>query len=181
MTDLAAQRLFRLLDRAFWLIWLGFPVLIWILVRQTLDAPAQLAALAPDQAACLEALPMVAHFSLPGRLAFWGQFGVNMAVYAVLLVLTHQIIHRCATGQVFVATMITALRRIGLVIAVYPLVDLGLTNLAVFVYAQAGDVATWLPDFALDLPVIAVGLLLVTMAAAMRMAVRLHQDAELTI
>ena len=104
-----------------------------------------------------------------------------MAVYAVLLVLTHQIIHRCATGQVFVATMITALRRIGLVIAVYPLVDLGLTNLAVFVYAQAGDVATWLPDFALDLPVIAVGLLLVTMAAAMRMAVRLHQDAELTI
>jgi hypothetical protein len=42
-------------------------------------------------------------------------------------------------------------------------------------------VMTYSPDFALDLPVIGVGLLLITIAAAMRMAVQLHQDAELTI
>jgi hypothetical protein len=181
MKDLAAQRLFHLLDRALWLIWLGFPVLVWIMVRQILDAPAQLAALAPEQAACLKGLPMVANFSAPSQTAFWGQFAVEMAVYAVLLWMAHRVIHRCATGQVFVAAMIGTLRRIGLVIALYPLVELVLTNLTMLVYLLVGDLATYLPDFALNLPVIGVGLLLVTMAAAMRMAVDLHRDAELTI
>lgn len=181
MNDLAAQRLFLVLDRAFWLIWLGFPMLIWLLVHQILDAPAQLAVLAPDQAACLEGLPMVSNFSAVSQTAFWGQFAVEMTVYAVLLWLAHRVIHRCATGQVFVAAMIATLRRIGLVIAIYPLVELVLSNLTLITYTLAGDLAIYLPDYALNLPVIAVGLLLITMASAMRMAVHLHREAELTI
>jgi hypothetical protein len=181
VTDPATQRLFYWLDRAFWLIWLGFLVLIWVLVREVQDSPAALAALAPDQAACLAELPQPALFSSAGQAVFWGGFAVEMAVYAVLLLMAHQVIHRCATGQIFVAPMIASLRRIGLVIAIFPLVDLVIQNLSAWAYVHTGDMIAFSGRFALDMPVIGVGLLLVTMAAAMQMAVQMHEDAALTI
>jgi hypothetical protein len=104
-----------------------------------------------------------------------------MALFAVLLAMAHAVIHRCATGRVFVAGMIGTLHRIGLLIIAFPVIDLLLQNLTMWVYVRTGDVMTFSPEFALDVPVIGVGLLLITMAAAMRMAVQLHQDAELTI
>ena len=99
----------------------------------------------------------------------------------MLLRLAHRVIHRCATGRVFVAGVVTALRRTGLAIAVFAVVDLILGNLMSVLPAMTGDLATWQADFALGLPMMAVGMLVVVMAAAMRMALRLHQDQALTI
>lgn len=181
MQDAATHRMFYWLDRAFWVIWLGFPVLIWVSVQAVLNAPAQILALAPDQAACLADLPMVATFSTAGASVFWGGFGFQVAFYAVVLGMAHQVIHRCATGQVFVDTMIRTLRTMGILIALFPLVDIILANLSLWAYVTTGDIPVFLPTYGLDIPVIGVGLLLVTIAAAMRMAVQLHQDAELTI
>ena len=181
MTDPRTQRMFRWLDWAFWLIWLGFPVLIWSLVRSVLDLPAQLARLAPDQAQCLVGLPQVALFSAVGKVAFWVPFAVEMAVYAVLLFLAHRVVHWCATGQIFIPPIIRALQMIGVIIAAFPLCDWVMQMLAAWIYVQTGDMPFFDWGFAVDVPVIGVGLLLVTMAAAMRMAVQLHEDAALTI
>ncbi len=181
MIDLATQRLFVWLDRAFILIWLGFLAFVWALVREVQTAPAALAALAPDQAACLDALPQIPRFSTAGQVVFWGGFAVEVAVYAVILFLAHQVIHRCATGRVFVGAMIASLQRIGIIIAVYPLIDLAIMNLSDWAYVLTGDIIAFSGSYALDMPVMGVGLLLVTMAAAMRMAVQMHEDAALTI
>lgn len=181
MKDQAAMRLFFWADRAFWLIWLGFPVLIWVAVRGVLTAPEQLAVLAPDQAACLAGLPLVVNFSPVGRAVFWSGFAIEFAIFAILLLLAHRVIHRCAMGEVFVLPMIGSLRLIGTLIALFPLLDLAITNLSMLVYVAIGDIPVFEPNFALDVTVIGMGLLMVVMAAAMRMAVRLHRDAELTI
>jgi hypothetical protein len=181
MNNTSPQRLFIWLDRAFWLIWLGFLVFIYALVRQVQNAPAELAALAPDQAACLAALPQLAQFSAAGQLVFWGSFAIEMAVMALLLFMAHQVVHRCAIGQVFVAAMITSLRRIGTVIAIFPVLDLALQNICAWAYVQTGDMIAFSGSYALDVTVMGMGLLLVTMAAAMRMAVDMHRDAALTI
>ncbi len=181
MTDPKTQRLFHWLDRSFWLIWPGYLVLIWLLVREVQSSPATLAALAPDQAACLAALPQPALFSPAGRAVFWGGFAVEMAIYAILLFMAHQVIHRCATSRIFVEEMITTLRRIGLMIAAFPLIDLLIQNVSAWAYVQTGDMIIFSGAYALNVPILGVGLLLVTMAAAMKMAVQLHQDAELTI
>ncbi len=181
MIDPATQRLFYWIDKAFWLIWLGFFALVWLLVREVQNVPAVLAALAPEQAACLAELPQVALFSTAGQFVFWLGFAFTMLVYAVLLAMAHQVIRRCAAGQIFVAPMITSLKRIGIIIAAFPLVDLVLQNASAWAYVQTGDMAAFAGSLALDIPVIGVGLLLVTMAMAMRMAVQLHQDAALTI
>ena len=181
MVDVKSQRLFMAMDRAFYLIWLGFPLFIWSLVRQVQDGPEQLAALVPGQDLCLQELPQVARFSAAGKAAFWTTFGVEMVIYAVLLALAHQVVHRCAKGRVFVAPMISSLWRIVMIISAFPVIDLILQNLSLWAYAQTGDLPFFLPSFTLDVPVIGVGLLLMTMAMAMRMAVDMHSDAELTI
>jgi hypothetical protein len=181
MADARTQRLFLMLDKAFWLIWLGFPILIWLIVTEVLDAPSRLVDLAPDQVACIDALPMVVNFSAIGQAAFWVSLAFELAANALLLGLAHRVIHRCATGRVFVAEMIGTLRLIGWIIALWPMADLILSNATLAVFTAMGDIAAYQPNFALDLPVLGVGLLLITMAAAMRMAVRLHDDAALTI
>lgn len=181
MNDARTQRIFRWLDRSFWLIWLAFPALVWLVVREILAAPETLAALAPEQAACLADLPLLDRFTTAGQAIFWTGFAVEFAVYAVLLALAHGVVHRCATGQVLVAQMIVALRRIGLVIAGWPLLDLLIVNLSEAAYVATGDMPFFRPTLALDLPVLGVGLLLLTMSVAMAQAVRLREDADLTI
>ena len=181
MQDAKAERLFTWLDRGFWLIWAGFPFLVWTIVHGTLTAPDQLSAQLPDQAACIAALPTVNRLHTWSMAVFWGAFAIENVIYAVLLAHAHLVIHRCATGQVFVGGMITMLRRIGLIIALLPVLDLVLGNLTNWTMYATGDVAVFLPYFALDLPVLGVGLLMLAMAYAMRQAVALHSDAALTI
>jgi hypothetical protein len=151
------------------------------LVREIRAAPERLAELAPDQAACLADLPQLARFTPTGQAIFWTGFAVEFAVYAVLLALAHQVIHRCATGRVLVAQMIGSLRWIGLVIAGWPLLDLLIVNLSEAAFVATGDMPFYRPTVALDLPVLGVGLLLLTMSVAMAQAVRLREDADLTI
>lgn len=181
MRDPKAETLFRWLDRGFWLIWAAFPVLIWVVVRDALAAPATMVAMLPDQEACIAQLPNLHTISFWPRAVFWAGISAEFAFYAVLLALAHVVIHRCATGRIFVDGMIRILARIGLIISVWPLVDLAITNLANWALFAGGDVALFQPVLSLDLPVLAVGLLLVAIAHAMRMAVALQQDAELTI
>ncbi|MEI6099782.1 MAG: hypothetical protein WCS20_16125 [Alphaproteobacteria bacterium] len=181
MLETKSDGLFTWLDRGFWLIWAGFPLLIWAMVDGTLSAPDLLAAQLPDQAACIANLPNATTLHPMSQAVFWGAFAVTTSVYAVLLAHAHLVIHRCAQGQVFVAPMIGILRRIGVIIATFPLLDLAMGNLFAWVVYASGDSAVFLPTYALDLPVVGVGLLLLAIAYAMRQAVALHRDAALTI
>jgi hypothetical protein len=179
--DQRSQRLFRRLDRAFWLIWLGFPVLIWTVAAEVRGGAARLEGLSAEQLACLETLPQVHRFGPLGQAAFWGLFALEYAVYAGLLALAHQVIRRCAAGRALVAEMIRSLRLIGTVIAVWPVAQLALANGVMLIWARTGDMPGFVPSFALDLVVVGVGLMLLTLAAAMRQAVALREDADLTI
>lgn len=181
MNNHATQRLFIYADRAFWLIWLAFPILVWLTVRDVLDAPATLAAVAPQQQACLQTLPLVVNFSQAGQVIYWLLVSVELGLYVVLLGMAHRVIHTCAVGRVFVADMIGTLRLIGWIITLWPVADLILSNLAFGFWTYQGDLAAFVPNYALDLPVVGVGMLLIVMAQAMQMAIALHRDAELTI
>jgi hypothetical protein len=181
MREGSAETLFTWLDRSFWLVWLGFPLLCWSVVHGTLTAPDQLAAQLPDQAACIARLPNVMTLHPWSQAVFWGTFAFENLVYAVLLAHAHLVIHRCARGQVFVQPMIAILRRIGAIITGFPLLDLAFGNLVSWVLYLQGDVAVFQPSFALDVPVVGVGLLLLAIGYAMRQGVSLQRDAALTI
>lgn len=175
------NRLYGVVDRAFWLIWIAFPLVIWRLVAEIRAGAGGIEGLSQAQRACLDILPQISRFGPAGQSAFWALFGFEFAVYALLLGLAHWVVHRCATGRVLVAEMIGVLRAIGVVITVFPLVNLVLSNAALLIWVRTGDMPSYTPDLALDLPVLGFGLLMLTIAAAMRQAVALRQEADLTI
>lgn len=179
--DVRSQQLFVWMDRAFWLLWVAFPLLIWLLVTEILAVPDRLAELAPDQAACIAALPQIAGFTSLGQAVFWASIGTEFLVYAILMALAHVVIHRCAVGRVLVAEMIGVLRWVGLIIAGWPVLDLVLANLQGMALRATGDVPIFSASFALDVTVVGVGLVIITISVAMRQAVRLREDADLTI
>jgi Protein of unknown function (DUF2975) len=179
--DVWQQRFFVWMDRAFWLIWLAFPALIWLFVAEIRSAPDRLAELAPEQKACLAELPQLATFSATGRAAFWIGFGAEALFYVVILALGHLVIHRCARGRVLFTEMVGVLQWIGITIAGWPVVDLVLANALGMVLKGTGDVPIFTPTYTLDVPVLGVGLVIITISMAFRQAVRLREDAELTI
>lgn len=181
MTKRAEMRLFSRVDRAFWVLWMLFPVAIWLIADDILSAADRYARMAPDQAACAASLPSVGNFSTLGQAAFWLAFAAEFAVYALLMFLAHRVIRRCARGRVLVAEMIAQLRLIGLVVASWPIADLVIGNGLMAFLASIGDMPGFAPALAPDVTVLGFGLLMFVMAQAMAQAVRLREEADLTI
>lgn len=177
-----SERAFVWLDRAFWVIWLAFPLWIGLLASEVLNPPGEAPGPGPDLEDGSRLAPAsIGRFSLAGQATFWLVFAAHVAFFAAVLAMAHRVVRSCARGQVLVAPLIRTLRAIGATIALYPVADLVLMNLSVAVYAAAGDVPAFVPVLDLDLTVLGVGLLLITLAFAMERAVELQRDADLTI
>ena len=174
-------RLFRWLDRAFWAVWIGFPVFAAVVVTDILRARDRIASAMPEAAACLADLPDPARFTATGQALFWGAIALHFAIYAGLLALGHAVVRDCARGRVFVAPLVARLQALGALVAAYPLVDLAVSNGLGAALAATGDLPAFAPDLALDVTVLGVGLLLLALATAMAAALRLREDADLTI
>ena len=174
-------RLFRWLDRAFWAVWIGFPVYAAVVVSDILRARSRIEAAVPDLAGCLAGLPDPTRFSATGQVLFWGAIALHFAVYAGLLALGHAVVRDCARGRVFVAPLVARLQALGALVAAYPVFDLAVSNGVAAGLAAMGDLPTFAPDLALDVTVMGVGLLLLALASAMAAALRLREDADLTI
>lgn len=174
-------RLFRVLSRLFWLIWAAFPVFVWRAVQDIRTAGQAVLAQAPELAGCLDDVPFVPNLSVAGQTAFWMTFAVLVVLLALVLALAHRVIASCARGAVFVGPLVTALWRIGAVIAAFPVIDLAMANALSAFLVRTGDAAAFVPNGAFDLPVFGVGLLLLALARAMREALELRRDADLTI
>lgn len=174
-------RLFRRLDRAFWLIWLAFPAVLFAEAVAIRRQDETLAAVAPQAAACLADLPQVDRFSAAGQAVFWSLFAAQALVYALLLGLAHRVIRRCAAGEIFVAEVMRTMRAIGLIITALPIALLALDSAALAALVALGDLHAFSPSLDLDLPTLGAGLLFLTLAAAMRQAMALREDADLTI
>lgn len=178
MTGIASQRVFRVLEKAFWALWLFFPVYVVVLVREILADPV---AAYPGLAECAGVIPQVAGFGLAGQAVFWSGFALHLVVFAALVALAHAVVRSCARGRMFVAPLVRHLRHIGWIVVCYPVLDLAVVNLSGMALEATGDLPGFAPTFALDLPTLGVGLLLLTMAMAMGQAMVLQQDADLTI
>lgn len=177
----ADGRLFRWMDKGFWLIWLAYPAMVAVLALDVTRDPATLEGLSPEQQACVATLPFVGRFSRAGQAVFWAGFAFELALFGVLLALGHRAVRRCARGRVLVGEMIGSLRAIGLAITGWALAKPVVSNLSLWALYNLGD-APWLgPDLVLDAPMLGFGLLTLTMAGAMAQAVRLREEADLTI
>ena len=176
------MKLFKTLDRLFWLVWLAFPVIIWLSYLSVQGQSADLLAeLPPAFAACADALPNITKFSTGGKAAVIVFFLAQFLIYGALLALAHLTIHRFARGQVFVADTLRTLGLLGIIIALWPFFDLLSSNLLGLAVRATGDMKGFAPDFLFDIGPFGVGLLIITLRAALRHAIAMKHDQDLTI
>ena len=175
------QRFFVWLDRLFWLVWLAFPVLVWM-TYDSLSDPSALQEQLPELGAeCAGKVPQVANFSFAGKAVTFAYFSFQYIVYAVLLGFAHVTIHRCATGNVFVANTLKTFGILGAIIVAWPFADLAAANLANYAVHLTGDLQVFTPAYMFDVGPFGIGLLLLTMRTVLEHAIMLKHDSDLTI
>lgn len=172
------QRTFRRIDRAFWLVWLLFPLTF---LQSTGFGPATLMSEADiDAAAACVGLAM-SPLSPAGQALFWVRFGAEFMVYGTGLALAHWIIHRAASGRVLADEVLWAVRAMGLLLLIWPLVGLASDNMTLYAIAQSPGGPAFAPIWIPDIIVMGFGLFFLMLALVLQEAVTLKQDAALTI
>jgi hypothetical protein len=167
---------FRRLDRLFWVVWLTLPLMI---LETAGISPVDL--LRGDWAPASWLTDLVATLPTWGRTLYWIFYFSDFVVYAIGLALGHWVIHRAARGRLFAADIRAAVRLLGWILVIWPLIGLGLNNLINLAFAERPGADPFTPTFIPDVVLFGFGLFLLAIAAALAEAIRLRQDADLTI
>ncbi|MDR3436538.1 hypothetical protein [Telmatospirillum sp.] len=125
-------RLFRRLDRLFWLVWLAYPATIWIAVCDALDVSGIRSLMKSDPAGCVESLPIPANFSLSGKILYGCLYASTQVFFVTMLIVVHLAIKRFAKDQIFVLRTLESVRSLGLLIAGWGVYESIYTNFLVY-------------------------------------------------
>jgi hypothetical protein len=167
---------FRLIDRLFWLVWIGFPFAFL--------GTAELGGLDPAQTPpdiCLPWLPDYSVLTPLGQALLWVRFGAEFMVWGIGLALAHWVIHRAAKGQVFATDILWPVRSMGLLLLVWPMASVILDNLTAWSLAGLIPGQVYEPIWMPNIIIMGFGLFLMMIATVLGQAVDLARDAELTI
>ncbi len=172
---------FTRLDRAFWVVWLLFALLVVLAYRQASDPGAAFEVM-PGRADCRDLLPHPARMSTAGRTIYWLLFAFQLSIYVVLLTVLHRIIHRFARRQVFVAETLERVWFMGLVLIAWPFLEAVVGYSALALLKWFGDLpGIKIPVPTLDVGPLAVGLFLIAIKYVLEQAIALKTDNDLTV
>lgn len=184
MTTAAAasrQRWFLLLDRAFCVVWMALPLLIWASLNVAND-PSQITEQLPaDLANCSQLVADPSRMSPAGRVMYWGLFAFQISIYFVLLGFLHVVMHRFAKGRIFAGETLTTVRNLGLILIAWPVLETAVTNAVAFGLKTMGDIPLFVPSYAIDVAPIAVGLFLLALRYVLEHAIAIQSENDLTI
>lgn len=178
----ARQRWFRRLDLAFWVIWAALPVMVWLAYRTTTTASASIAAsLNPEQAKCAGIVTNPLDMSPQGQLLFWTLFGLQLSFFAVFIGILHRMVHRFARGRIFVSETLQGMWWMGIILVIWPFIDLITGNAVAYALHEMGDRKFFLPSYNVDIGTIAGGVFLMALKFVIEHAIVLQSENELTI
>ena len=176
------RRWFRRLDLAFWAIWVAFAVFIWLAYRTNTTASVAIAAsLNPEQAKCAGIVINPLNMSGRGQLLFWSLFAFQLSFYAVLIGILHRMVHRFACGRIFVSETLQGVWWMGIILVIWPFVDVITSNAVLYALHEIGDAKFFLPSYNIDVGTIAGGLFLMALKFVIEHAILLQTENELTI
>jgi uncharacterized protein YybS (DUF2232 family) len=106
---------------------------------------------------------------------------VNVILYVALLAYTHALTRQFRRGSLFVDGTLKYMKRIALLMVVWPFAKVISFNLTSYLLFQLGDAHDWNLQFGLDLPLISAGLVILALCLVMSHAIKLHYDAQYTV
>lgn len=176
-----ATRWFRVFDRVFWLIWLGFPLMMWLVYQANTDAPQVAEQLPPEYKNCAALLPSPQTMHGLSAAIFWGMFISNFSIYFVVLTVFHVILHRFARGRIYVSETLASLQLVAIVLIVWPFLDALVQSTGLYALHQRGDLPLNTPRMVIDIGPVAIGVFLLAIKHMLKHAIALKSEHDLTI
>jgi hypothetical protein len=169
---------FMIFDRIFWVIWLALPITIWLTFSSLMtDSPL----LAGIPESCRAAIPLFSNFSTWGKAALSVLFLWQFALYGFVFFLAHRSIRQCMKGSVLVDQILRTLGIIGAIVTAWSFMQVIMNNAFLYVLTLTGDVKVFAPEYAFDVGLPALGILLLAMRAVIAYAIEVKREQDLTI
>jgi hypothetical protein len=137
--------------------------------------------MSPEQIKCFDSLPTIKNLSANGRTMFWAYFAFEYLIYFALFAILHRMVHRFATGEILVADTLKNLQLMGIILVIWPVLQLLASNLLNYVWYKTGDMPAWDASYTIDLAPIAVGVFLIAVKSVLEHAIALKAENDLTI
>ncbi len=167
---------FQLVYKAFWLLWILFPFLIYMVI----DWPSlTLNGFVTPDALCAGNAPKL--LSPHGQKAVWLLLITNIGFSCALMGLMHRLLYIGAYVDVFIPRSLTIMRIFAFVLLGDSLLTPLLENLAKYFLTFTGDVLHWSPVYDFDLLTFAAGLFAWAFSAILEEGLRMQEDLKLTI
>jgi Protein of unknown function (DUF2975) len=174
------SRWFNIMDKAFWLLWIAFPISFFVIAWLVLDPHTYQAGLTPAQIACVGDLKTPPNYSLLGKVVFWSKFVFDFVFYGCLLFILHSTIHRFAKGNIFDAFTLRKMHWLGVILIAYPIIAFFLVFCMSAILRMTGD-ANELIGNVFDVAPIAVGVFIMSIKFVLQNAMILKSENDLTI
>lgn len=174
------SRWFNIMDKAFWLLWIAFPISFAFIASLFLDPHTYQTGFTPAQIACLGDFKTPLNYSLLGKSVFWSKFVFDFVFYGCLLFILHSTIHRFAKGNIFDSYTLRNMHWLGVILIAYPIIAFLLVYVMSTILRATGD-ANELIGNIFDIAPIAVGVFIMSIKFVLQNAMTLKSENDLTI
>ncbi len=169
------RRVFKRIERGFWLLWAMAPILLWLCVYYSWTYPYSLALDGNGRT-----IPVSA-FSFPGQLLVAIDLFINAGICITLVVCMHRLVRCFARGDMLISTTLRTMNTIAWLMLVYAFLGIPIYNLNIYLLYRLGDVPSWQPVYFIDVMGLAFALTLFALRTLISHAIRLKEDVDLTV
>jgi hypothetical protein len=166
---------FKVINLLFWAIWVAIPFCI----AASTDFWDKAIVFSGIESGCTEAATK--ELSDAGKTAAFLFFVFDTLVYLILFGLMHIMVRDCAKGRLFINRSISIMGYIAAVVFVWPFLTLITFNLARYYLVTTGDLPIFKAEYQLEPIMIGAGLFFFVLRLVLQHALKMHEDAKLTV
>jgi hypothetical protein len=108
-------------------------------------------------------------------------FTFDTLLYIILFAFMHVMVNDCAKGRIFIRKSVSIMGYIAGLIIVWPFLTVATFNLTKYFLYSIGDLPEFKPEYTIDVVMIGAGFFFLMLRFVLLHALKLHEDAKLTI
>ena len=175
MDEDKSLKLFRRINLIFWGIWLVIPFMI----AASTFFWDQTVIFSGLENGCTEAASKA--LSEKGKIVATLFFTLDTVLCLILFALMHLMVNDCAKGRLFIDRSISIMGYIAALVIVWPFLNTITFNMTTYYLFSIGDLAEFKPEYSVDVVMIGAGFFFLVLRFVLLHALKLHEDAKLTV
>lgn len=169
------KRLFILLNRLFWVLWVVLPLVIGWALHYSYDKGI----IGREGNNC--SVHYISKFSVQGQTLIYTYVALQIIPYILGMGLIHRLISQFAKGEVYVDRTLRSINWIALIIFMVPFLDTIFSNILSYALYHYGDMPSMDLSYFIDVGTLAIALALWSLRLVVSHAIGMNKEMDYTI